>query len=57
MNGTVLAFNNSQQEISFIEEKKLLDEERSSNQSRSLHAKANSRYFEPVGRISDMEEH
>ena len=38
MNGTVLAFNNSQQEISFIEEKKLLDEERSSNQSKSLHA-------------------
>ena len=38
MNGTMIAFNNSQQEISFIEGKKLLDEERSSNHSRSLHA-------------------
>ena len=57
MNGTRTAFNTSHPEIAFVDEKRLYDQERSSNQSRSLYAKANSCYFEPSGKHGDMDEH
>ena len=55
MNGTRLGLNKTQS--SHLAEKKLVDQERSSNQSRSLYAKTQSCYFEPAGRFTDMDEH
>ena len=54
MNGTRLGLNKTQRSLA---EKKLVDQERSSNQSRSLYAKTQSCYFEPKGRFTDMDEH